>query len=339
MSDQPITLIIAIALWGCFILSFGRDRSRYRNCYLLFFALCGTAVAILSLGGEMALLVFLLMILILLAILLVPLLLVINGIQMMKREGRSLSNLLSLLLGLIVGAGELSTVIYIISRGITYNAGSFDTILQIVSFIISISVIYGSVSFVIFMLYSLFLMIIPSRKDFDYVIIHGAGLIGGSKVSKLLSDRIDKAIDIYHRDPTPPILIPSGGKGSDEDISEAEAMAAYLIEKGIPEDHIRLEDKSDTTLENLRNSKAIIDSSEGRKYTALVSSNYHVYRALRYCRKIGLDCTGIGSRVAFYYWPSALIREYIAIHAEKKHAISFFLGWIIMVAVTIWIIL
>lgn len=40
---------------------------------------------------------------------------------------------------------------------------------------IIVTVIYGSLSFVIFMFYSLFLMIIPRNRDFDYVIIYGAG--------------------------------------------------------------------------------------------------------------------------------------------------------------------
>ena len=197
--------------------------------------------------------------------------------------------------------------------------------------IFSISVIYFSMSFLIFMIYSVFLMIIPRKKDFDYVIIHGAGLIDGSRISKLVSDRIDKAILVYSTDPSPTILIPSGGKGGDETVSEAEAMAQYLREKGIPEKDILLEDESKTTMENLRNSKALIDAREGRKYTALVTSNYHVYRALRYCRKIGLKCTGIGSHVALYYWPSALIREYVAIHKEPKHLISLIAGWLICI--------
>jgi uncharacterized SAM-binding protein YcdF (DUF218 family) len=82
-------------------------------------------------------------------------------------------------------------------------------------------------------------------------------------------------------------------------------------------------------MENLENCKKLIDGMEGRKYTTLVTSNYHVYRALRYCRKIGLECTGIGSHVAFYYWPSALIREFVAIHNEKKDFIMFVAGWIL----------
>ena len=106
---------------------------------------------------------------------------------------------------------------------------------------------------------------------------------------------------------------------------------------GIPEEKILLEDKSATTRENILNSKALIDRRDGRKKTALVSSNYHVYRALRYCRKIGLKCTGIGSHVAFYYWPSALIREFIAVHREKKHLITLILGWVLCMALLAWI--
>ena len=181
------------------------------------------------------------------------------------------------------------------------------------------------------MIYCVFLQIIPRKRDFDYVIIHGAGLLEGDRISKLLADRLDKAIEVYHKDPTPPILIPSGGKGSDEKLSEAEAMEKYLLEKGIPAHMIIKEDKSATTYENLEFSKAIIDSFEGPKYTALVTSNYHVYRALRYCRKIKMKCVGIGSHVAFYYWPSALIREFIAVHSEKKHLIMFIVGWLLFV--------
>lgn len=108
-------------------------------------------------------------------------------------------------------------------------------------------------------------------------------------------------------------------------------MAQYLRDHGIPYDHILLEDKSLTTLENLQNSKSLIDARPGRKYTVLVTSNYHVYRALRYCRKIGLKCTGVGAHVAPYYWPSALIREFVAIHHEKKHLLLFLAGWAVTV--------
>ena len=39
----------------------------------------------------------------------------------------------------------------------------------------SVSVFYFSMAFVVFMLYCVFLQIIPHKRDFDYIIIHGAG--------------------------------------------------------------------------------------------------------------------------------------------------------------------
>lgn len=323
------------ALFWCalFAYSFIRDRSRYRNCLLLFISIISLIPAISLTAGENSgtvLLIF--VVLIILAILVVPFFLVHNGIVMLRKEGRSLANMLSLFTGLGIGLGEIATLVVFINY--SFTIGSERTAKAIgdmasIGVYFSSAVIYASLAFLTFMFYSIFLQIVPHKRDFDYVIIHGAGLINGSKVSRLLADRLDKAIEIYHKDPTPPMMIPSGGKGNDESMSEAEAMADYLLEHGVKKEHILMEDQSTTTYENLVNSKKLIESREGRKYTLLVTSNYHVYRALRYCRKIGLKCTGVGSRVALYYWPSALIREFIAIHAEKKHLIIFLVGLVL----------
>lgn len=327
--------VLAIIFWGLLIITFTLDRSRYRNCYFLFFAVLFTIGTVSAVAEEFESSFILIEFLVLfIALLITPFFLIWNGVLMFRREGHSLANLLSFVLGLVVLIGEIATFVAILMPemvGSSWTGGGYLYDLSLVSMFISVSVIYLSVSFVIFMLYCIFLQIIPRKRDFDYVIIHGAGLLEGGRMSKLLSQRLDKAIEVYRKDPTPPILIPSGGKGSDEIISEAEAMERYLIEKGIPADVIIKEDQSATTFENLVNSKAIIDAREGTKYTVLVTSNYHVYRALRYCRRIGLKATGVGSNVAFYYWPSALIREYIAVHAEKKHLIILIAGWVLLV--------
>ena len=318
-------LIPALIFWGILAFSMWRDRSRYRNTAFLFIALLSTIPLISALFGPWQNAAFSLVILI------------INGVQMIRKEGKRLQNLLSLFLGIVVGVGEICAVLSILLpyagafQSMTRHGALKLSVLTLILVLIAVSVVYGSLVFVSFMFYTLLLQIVPHKRDFDYVIIHGCGLLGGRRVSKLLSDRLDKAIALYKKDPTPPIMIPSGGQGSDEDISEAAAMAQYLREHGIPDDHILLEDKSLTTLENLKNSKALIDARPGRKYTVLVTSNYHVYRALRYCKKIGLACTGVGAHVAAYYWPSALIREFVAVHREKKHLLLFLIGWVLMV--------
>ena len=331
------TGLLSLFCWAVFTFFLSRDRSRYRNCYLLFIALVSVIPFILTLSGPYMENVLVFMInASALGLLIVPFFLIHNGLVMIRKEGKHLSQLLSLGFGLVMLFGEVATVATVIGFYLTdrfpTEEAFYHSAYYIVGAVISVTVIYGSGAFLIFMLYTLFLQIIPRKKDFDYVIIHGAGLLEGERVSRLLADRLDKAIEVYRKDPTPPKLIPSGGQGADESLSEAEAMKNYLIAHGIPASDIIVEDTSTTTFENLQNSKRILDGIEGRKYTALVTSNYHVYRALRYCSKIGLNCTGIGSHVAFYYWPSALIREFIAIHAERKHAVLFIAGWLLCTA-------
>ena len=146
-----------------------------------------------------------------------------------------------------------------------------------------------------------------------------------------MANRIDKAIKIYNKSKRKPVIIPSGGQGQDETISEAEAMRKYLLEHGIPEEHIIPEDKSKTTMENLQNSRNIIFSKEGKHRVALVTSNYHVYRCLLYAKSMKLKCTGIGAPVAWYYWPSAVIREFVAVFTTKRFLICTISGYIFVV--------
>ena len=321
-----------LLLWGILAASLALDRSRFRNCIYLLLSLVTTAPLLCALAGShevgtaraLSIAAFT-------ALLSVPVILIGNGVTMYHREGRSLANQLSLLLGIVVAIGELCTFLFFVFP-IFWSEGNwqFITVGMRVLLFISMSVTYVSIVFAAFMGYTVLLQLIPPKRDFDYVIIHGAGLLRGKEVSKLLADRIDKAIEVYQKDPTPPILIPSGGKGDDEDISEAEAMEKYLVEHGIPKDNIIKEDRSMKTRENLLFSKKIV---------ALVTSNYHVYRALSLCESIDLECTGIGSHVALYYWPSALIREFAAIMSSKKNFVIFAAGWLATVIPSMYMIM
>ena len=330
-----------LLLWGILAASLALDRSRFRNCIYLLLSLVTTAPLLCALAGShevgtaraLSIAAFT-------ALLSVPVILIGNGVTMYHREGRSLANQLSLLLGIVVAIGELCTFLFFVFP-IFWSEGNwqFITVGMRVLLFISMSVTYVSIVFAAFMGYTVLLQLIPPKRDFDYVIIHGAGLLRGKEVSKLLADRIDKAIEVYQKDPTPPILIPSGGKGDDEDISEAEAMEKYLVEHGIPTETIMKEDRSMTTRENLLFSKKIISQRGGSPYVALVTSNYHVYRALSLCESIDLECTGIGSHVALYYWPSALIREFAAIMSSKKNFVIFAAGWLATVIPSMYVIM
>lgn len=305
---------------------------KYVNSFLLMFALLVTLIFVTSCFGDegptFALISFLL---VMLALFLVPLLLIINGIQMVRRESFCLAHCLSLGLGLFVGIGELAAIAYVFSLAGSIGAERLSLWVMLLVW----TVFYFSSLVLSFVIYSVFIQVFPHRMNFNYVIIHGCGLAGGERLTKLLSNRVDKAIEIYEKCKVKPIIIPSGGQGDDEKLSEAEAMRRYLVERGIPDEHIILEDRSATTAENLAFSKAIIDARRGQKKTALVSSNYHVYRCLRLAKEVGLTCTGIGADVAFYYWPSALIREFVAVFLSRRFLIWSLAGYLLFVSPTL----
>lgn len=77
--------------------------------------------------------------------------------------------------------------------------------------------------FFAFLTYSIFYLNLPKKKDYDFIIIHGSGLIDGEKVPPLLASRIEKAMEAYRMaDKADVKLIASGGQGSDVKISEAQ---------------------------------------------------------------------------------------------------------------------
>ena len=314
-------LTVACVLWR---------PQRYFNSFLLMAAILVTMLFVSGFFPPDAAGWFLLacFLLVMLALFLVPVLLIANGVQMIRRESLSLPHILSLVLGVFVGIGEIATIVFVLglSESIPLQGAHFWVML------VAATVFYFSFLVLSFVVYTVFIQIMPHRMNFDCVIIHGCGLAEGERLTRLLSDRVDKAIEIYRKCAVKPVIIPSGGQGPDEKCSEAQAMKDYLVRHGVPEEHIAPEDRSATTRENLLNSKQIVDAMGGRKKTALVSSNYHIYRCLRLARSIGLKCTGIGSRTAFYYWPSALIREFIAVFLTRSFLIWSILGYLLFIS-------
>ncbi len=313
-------ITIGLTLW---------KPQRYLNSILLLIALMATMLFLSGFFGD-ARGVFLLVcfLIVMLGLFLAPVLLIVNGVQMIKRESVCPAHLLSLGLGIFVGVGEIAAAAYVLGLANDSSIGEGSLLILFIAF----TVFYFSFLVLSFVIYSVFIQILPHRMNFNYVIIHGCGLAGGERMTKLLSNRVDKAIEIYGRCGKKPVIIPSGGQGADEKLSEAQAMKNYLLEKGIPEESILTEDRSATTKENLMYSKAIIEKRDGRKKTALVSSNYHVYRCLRLAREVGLKCTGIGADVALYFWPSALIREFVAVFVTKRFLIWSLIGYLLFVS-------
>jgi uncharacterized SAM-binding protein YcdF (DUF218 family) len=328
--DVLFILLAAAAFWALLILFTALRPQRLFNSFLLMVAILFTLIAIAACFEDYKGYVLLgVAIAVFVALLLCPVLLIWNGIIMMKKERRSVANMLSLLLGIFIAIGEAAMLSWVI-QAVFMNSYVRIRFLSLKVWI-SLSVFYISAIMLCFVVYMLFIQILPHSRNLNYIIIHGSGLINGKEVPKLLANRIDKAIEVFEKTRRNAFIIPSGGMGPGEEITEAEAIKTYLLEKGMPEDHILLEGKSKNTRENLLFSKELIDERGGKKKTALVTSNYHVYRCLCLAKELGMKCTGIGAKVASYYWPSAVIREFAAVFTQRRYLILTIIGYIVFV--------
>lgn len=233
-----------------------------------------------------------------------------TGKTVIKREGFSLSHALSLLFGVgIIGSSFILPIFM--------NKIESKILIGIMGFFITVFS-YFVLGFIIFLTSSLIYNLWYEKRNKDYLIVLGAGL-SGNKVTPLLAGRIDKAIEFYNsqkeKGVKPPKIIMSGGQGPNELVSEALAMKNYALEMGIPEENILMEDKSTNTKENLLFSADLIkkDSDKNNPKVLFFTTNYHVLRAGILAKSLGLNYNGLGSKTKFYFYVSAIIREYIGI--------------------------
>lgn len=126
-------------------------------------------------------------------------------------------------------------------------------------------------------------------KKSDVIIVLGCA-VNGDNPSTFLYERSKRAAELYKEGYGKTIIL-SGGKGNNENISEAEAMRRIMIEEGIREDALILEEMSTNTYENIANSKKIMDD-RGFKDSVIVSNKFHLRRA-----KILSD--GLGIRASY----------------------------------------
>ena len=122
----------------------------------------------------------------------------------------------------------------------------------------------------------------------DYMILLGAG-VKGSEPSEILQDRINQAAVYLQKNPDV-ICIASGGKGDDENISEAQCIYDRLTAMGIDGDRIWLEDRATSTIENFRFSIALIEEKTGTspERVTVLSNEFHLFRASRMAKDCGL---------------------------------------------------
>ncbi|MDO4381051.1 MAG: YdcF family protein [Clostridia bacterium] len=241
-----------------------------------------------------------------------------NGVRVVKKEGKSVTHILPFFCGFLLLASSVIGV-YNDVIGVTGIAWfvKLETIVSYCAAYIPLAL------FGVWLANDIYRKS-PKEPETDFIIVLGCGIKKNGEVTPLLKGRLDKAVEVFETGERKAKIIVSGGQGSDEIISEAEAMKNYLLSIGIPESSIILENKSTTTMENLSFSKKIMEEKKKDYHCTISTSSYHVLRSAMFAKKLNLNASCVGGKTAAYYYPAAFLREYAAIIMKNKYALAIY---------------
>lgn len=253
------------------------------------------------------------------------LLFLINGILILWKEGIKLRNVLTLLMTFLI----LFYLVFWPSVGSIIPDGPAGYLYVYVGFIFGFTIVWISVYGLSNYLNQIHFFV----KHIDYIVVLGCAL-NKDQVTPLLASRVDKALKLARKHPEATVIF-SGGQGSDELISEAMAMANYASSQGFEVGRMLLEEHSSNTKENIENSYAMMKET---KQVALVTSNYHVLRALMIAKTLGVSCVGYGAKTKLYFALNAFLREFVGyLYLYKKQLLRllayYTFGYLVLIAI------
>lgn len=151
------------------------------------------------------------------------------------------------------------------------------------------------------------------------LIVFGSGLNSDGTPSPFLAGRLDRAVELYREGKARKILL-SGGSGAY--YSEPKAMRKYLINQGIPDSILLLDEYGIDSYDTLIRARDIYHL----KQVTLVTQSYHLPRTLTIASALGLEAVGVADdsvRVHSESWRKAVIRE---LGADWKMVFDIFSG-------------
>ena len=136
-----------------------------------------------------------------------------------------------------------------------------------------------------------------SEQKCDVAIVLGAGTSNG-KVSPIFKERINHGIYLYKQHLVNKIIL-TGGRGKGQSQADSEVAKTYAQQQGVPVHDIIIETKSKYTINNLTESKRIMDSL-GLKSVLLVSDPLHMKRSVDLAKKLNLNCSASPTQTSMY---------------------------------------
>ena len=271
----------------------------------------------------------------------------LSNIQLMKKEGRRLTNMLGCALGVVLIIGTVG--VYLIDEYLMWNQTSIDVHNQGAATMYIVmalrNIILTSISYLESILLATIILAVKAARgipdfDRDYIMILGCQIRDDGSLTPLLKGRADKALQFARMQKQASgkdiVFVPSGGKGDDEIMAEGQAVGNYLLSQGIDADHIIVEDRSVNTDENFRYSRELIRKhyGKGEPKIAFSTTNYHVFRSGILAYRQNVPVQGTGSPTRSYFWINAFVREFIAtLYYERKTHLTIRLVIIIVMTV------
>ena len=288
----------------------------------------------------------------------------ISNIALIRRERKSFSNILGMILSVMIFLGEVFLILC--------ETGVFGPPRTHMLHDLGINLFAA-----IFLYFECMLMgtivadgiaaLIEPPFDRDYLIVLGCGIRADGTPTPLLRGRLNRAIEFYYRQLNETgrelIFVVAGGKGPDESIPESECMRNYLLEHGIRPGQILTEDRSTDTAENMRFSREVIlkdlaaknkvnpdaadagspadlrpavePSRPGKLPTinriAFSTTNYHVFRSGLHARRVKMRALGMGAPTRWYFWPNAAVREFVELLTAHRLKQALILTGIVLI--------
>lgn len=124
-----------------------------------------------------------------------------------------------------------------------------------------------------------------SRPDGDVLVVLAGGGGPGKTIGYGTYLRVEYALLAYQAHPFKEIIV----SGAGSPVAQAQLMRQFLVCQGVPSEIIIAENTSTSTRENALNTQRLLGQNYGK--VMLLTSDYHIYRAARVFRKIGIEVT------------------------------------------------
>lgn len=118
-------------------------------------------------------------------------------------------------------------------------------------------------------------------------IVYGAAVYNNERLSTVLRDRMDTAIDLYHSGQVQKILV--SGDNRTLAYNEPGAMMAYAIERGVPAADIQPDYAGLRTYDTCYRAREIFQVESA----VLITQDFHLPRALFTCNALGIEVIGV----------------------------------------------